>query len=345
MLISQDYRESPNLCTLVQNQYMKYINTIFLFLILTLAQGQNTELKLTTDVWPPFTDTNGNKSILTVLVQEALYRRDVNSSIEFEKPGITIERIDKGDFDGSPALWKSPDREEKYVYSEPYLYNQLILVGQKGSDVSISSFSELKGKRLGVVEHYAYGNFEKENEIELVKGANNQKNLEKLLSGEIDYMLVDALLIQYMLKYQLNDVTAHLALGQKPLLVKSLHMAIRKDIPNAEGIMKDFNEEIDEMIVDGTFNKILELNWVRADIDGDGKTELILGGEMAGTEAPQNIYGLMMDDTYKQKNGPNQYYVDGKMYESWDDIPKNYKLDLPKDNLPSEEDAKVKLKF
>ncbi len=324
---------------------MKFFSTLLLLLIVTLAQSQNTELKLTTDVWPPFTDVAGNKSILTTLVQEALYRRDINSSIEFEKPGITIERIDKGDFDGSPTLWKSPEREAKYVYSEPYLYNQLILVGRKGSDVSIGSFSELKGKRLGVVDHYAYGNFEKENEIELVKGASNQKNLEKLLSEEIDYMLVDALLIQYMLKYQLNDVTAHLAIGQNPLLVKSLHMAIRKDIPNAEEIMKGFNEEIDEMIEDGTFNEILELNWVQADIDGDGKTELILGGDLAGTSAPQNIYGLMMDESYKEKNEPKQYYVDGKLYESWDDIPKSYKLDLPKDDIPTEEDAKVKLKF
>ena len=169
--------------------------------------------------------------------------------------------------------------------------------------------------------------------------------MEKLLSDEIDYMLVDALIIQYMLKYQLNDVTAHLAIGQKPLLVKSLHLGLRKDVENAEGILKEFDEEIAEMIADGTFNDILELNWVQADIDGDGVVELVLGGDLAGTSAPDNIYGLMMDESYRSKNGPKQYYVDGKMYESWDDIPKSYKLDLPQNNMPTEEDAKVKLKF
>ena len=39
------------------------------------------------------------------------------------------------------------------------------------------------------------------------------------------------------------------------------------------------------------------------------------------------------------------YYIDGKLYEDWDDIPKNYKLDLPTDTTPSEEDAKIKLQF
>ena len=72
---------------------------------------------------------------------------------------------------------------------------------------------------------------------------------------------------------------------------------------NAEEILKQFDEQIEQMISDGSFNDILELNWVRADIDGDGQMELVLGSNMAGTSAPQNIYGLMMDTSFKdQKN-------------------------------------------
>ena len=318
----------------------------FLFVLtLTLVQGQNTEVKLGADIWPPFTDVKENTSILTVLVQEALYRRNINSDIQFDKWKDVMRKVDEGDLDGSPALWESPERMDKYFFSKPYLYSQLVLVGRKGNDVSATSFNDLAGKKIGVVQDYAYGDFEGRDEVDLVDGKGNQQNLEKLLSGDIDYMLVDALIIQYMLKYQLNDVTAYLAIGQKPLLTKSLHLGLRKSVENAESILREFDEEIAEMIADGTFNEILELNWIQADIDGDGVVELVLGGDLAGTSAPQNIYGLMMDESYKQENGPKQYYVDGKMYESWDDIPKSYKLDLPQDNIPSEEDAKVKLKF
>ena len=158
-------------------------------------------------------------------------------------------------------------------------------------------------------------------------------------------MLVDALLIQYMLKYQLNDVTQHLAIGQKPLLVKPLHFALSKNVENAEEIIHQFNEEIEKMVVDESFNRILELNWIQADVDGDGVMELVLGSNMAGTSAPQNIYGLMMDNSYKDKNGPNRYYVDGKLYEDWDNIPKSYKLDLVEDKTPSEEDTYIRLDF
>jgi len=317
---------------------------LVLFLQLTLT-AQNRELKLVTDAWPPFTDFPGNKSILTTLTQEALYRTGVNSDMTIIEFANVAGEIDKGVYDGCPAYWETEERLAKYHFSKPYMYNQLILVGRKGSAVTARSFTELEGKRIGIVQNYAYGNFEGREGVEIVEGKSNQHNLENLLSDKIDYMLVDALLIQYMLKYQLNDVTAHLAIGQTPMMVKSLHLAIHKQVEGGAEILKAFDEEITEMRKDGTFNRILEFNWVKADIDGDGNMELVLGGELAGTSAPENIYGLMMDQTFMENNSPNRYYIDGKLYESWDDVPKSYKLDLPVDDTPSEKDVPVKLKF
>ena len=319
---------------------------LFLLIICTInAYSQERELKLSADVWPLFTNVEGEKSILTDLVQEALSRMEVKSTIEITKFTDVVKGINSGKFDGSPAFWISDKRQEKYLFSQPYLYNQLVLVGRKGSDVTATSFNDLNGKKIGVVDNYDYGDFDKNQDLVIISDVSNQKNLENLLSDKIDYMLVDALLIQYMLKYQLNDVTQHLAIGQKPLLVKSLHLALNKNVENAEEILNQFDEKIDEMMADESFNRILELNWVKADVDGDRKMEMVLGSNMAGSSAPQNIYGLMMNNTYKEKNGPQRYYVDGKLYEDWDNIPKSYKLDLVEDKTPSEEDAYIRLDF
>lgn len=324
---------------------MKKLLLFLLIFCTTTTYAQERELKLSADVWPLFTNVEGEKSILTDLVQEALSRMEVKSTIEITEFTDVIKGIESGEFDGSPAFWISDERQEKYLFSKPYLYNQLILVGKKGSDVTATSFNDLSGKKIGVVNNYAYGDFDNNKEIVIISDVSNQKNLENLLSDKIDYMLVDALLIQYMLKYQLNDVTQHLAIGQKPLLVKSLHVALNKNVENAEEILTQFDKEIEKMIVDESFNRILELNWVKADIDHDGVMELVLGSNMAGTSAPQNIYGLMMDNTYKENNPPQRYYVDGKLYENWDNVPKSYKLDLVEDTTPSIEDTYIRLDF
>lgn len=323
----------------------KSITCLFCF-ITFFGFAQQRELRLAADVWPPFTNIEGEKSILSDLVQEALKRIRIESTMEITSFTEVLEELHSGKFDGSPGLWTSEERREKYYYSKPYLYNQLVLVGRKGSDVSAASFEDLSGKRIGVIDNYAYGDFDKNKDIEIVPGVSNQKNLENLLSDKIDYMLVDALLIQYMLKYQLNDVSQHLAIGLKPLLIKSLHLALSKKLEGAEEILEQFDREIGEMIADGSFNELLELNWVKADVDGDGNMELVLGSNMAGTSAPQNIYGLMMDNSFKdQKNGPTRYYIDGKLYEDWDNVPKSYKLDLVEDKTPSEKDAYIRLDF
>jgi len=320
---------------------------LYCFSFLTFfSYAQQQELKLAADVWPPFTNAEGEKSILSDLVQEALVGIQIESSMEIIDFAEVLDQVNSGKYDGSPGLWISPERQEKYFFSKPYLYNQLVLVGRKESDVSAVTFKELEGKKIGVINNYAYGNFENNEEIVIVPGISNQKNLENLLSEKIDYMLVDALLIQYMLKHQLNDVTLHLAIGQKPLLVKSLHLALGKKVENAEEILDRFDAQIEQMVADGSFNELLELNWIKADIDGDGNMELVLGSNMAGTSAPQNIYGLMMDSSFKnQKNGPTRYYIDGKLYEDWDNIPKSYKLDLVEDKTPSAEDAYIRLDF
>lgn len=318
----------------------------FLFITLfSISVFSQTELRLASDVWPPFTDVESEKSIAIDLVREALVRNNINTAITIQDFTDVIKNIDAGLFDGSAALWASEERQKKYLFSESYLQNQLILVGKKGSDVSATSFDDFESARIGIVEDYSYGAVVNSDKVLLVAGNNDQENLERLLSDEIDYMLVDALLIQYLLKYQVNDVTEYLEIGSTPIIVKSLHFAIRKDVPNAEKIIADFNNEIHDMIAEGVYNRILELNWVRADMDGDGELELILDGDAAGTAPPENAYGVYTDQSLvKKSNSPNKYYIKGQMYNSWDQVPQEYKTEIVM-STQNPKDTGIKLNF
>ena len=308
---------------------MKKALLSIILLISINAFSQTSELKLASDIWPPFTNVEGEKSFALDLVKEALARTGIKANYEILEFNDVITGIDAGKYDGSAALWLSAEREKKYLFSEPYLQNQLVLVGPEGSDVSATSFADFDEKRIGVIENYAYGLDINSDRVFLVPGNNDQQNLERLLSGQIDYMLVDALLIQYLLKYQVNDVSEYLEIGHTPILSKSLHFAIRKEIEDAESIISTFNEEILKMIAEGTYNRILELNWVRADMDGDGQMELILDGNAAGTAPPQYAYGVYSDQSLVKKSiNPDRYYIDGKLYSCWDNVPQEYKTEI-----------------
>ena len=302
---------------------------LFLSVIVVLqSTAQTGDLKLASDIWPPFTNIETKKTFATDLVSEALSRIDRPSQIHIVEFDNLINNIKSQTFDGSAALWISDERMEDLLFSEPYLYNQLILVGRKGSDVSATSFTDMENKRIGIVNNYAYGlNGQGADDVEFISGKSDQQNLGLLLSEEIDYMLVDALLIQYLLKYQVNDVSEYLEFGETPIAVKPLYFALGKHVPDAQDIMTAFNNEIEEMKSDGSYNEILELNWIKADMDGDGKMEMVLQGQNAGKEAPRNVYDVTYQ--YGDSTGSQQrYYVDGKIYSGWDKVPQQYKNEI-----------------
>lgn len=306
---------------------MKYLIQIFVFLVVTQSGAQNFNLKLASNIWPPFTNTDEKSAVAMDIVSEALERSNISVSNKVMVFEDVLTSISEGLVDGSPALWKSDEREEYMFFSEPYLFNQLILVGKKGSKVNVSEFLELEGKKVALVGSYAYGEKTQGiDQVDFISGKNDQENLSKLLKGKVDYMLVDALLIQFLLKYQADDVNKHLEIGNKPLVVRSLHFGIRKDYANAEKIISDFNAQIATMKEDGSYNRILHLNWIRTDIDGDGKMELVLSGTNAGTNAPISSYSLNSNPVMEDDSVG--YFIDGKRYTNWDHVPAQYKVEI-----------------
>ena len=238
-----------------------------------------------------------------------------------------IKSIKNGTYDGSAALWRTDERSEYLLYSAPYLENRLVLVGPKGSDVSATRMSDLKGKKVAVVGSYAYGaEVNDRSGVILIKTGSDQESLDKVLKAEADYMLADDLLMNYLIEHQTEEVNENLEIGKNTLFKRSLHFAVRKDHPNAEKIILDFNDQIVEMVKDGTYNKILSINWIETDVDGDGIAELVLGGNAAGTTAPSSSYSIMtQNQDISMLEDKDRYYIDGQIYDGWKNVPDRYK--------------------
>ncbi len=304
----------------------KLIFLILLYPMIGFSQG-DIMIRLASDVWPPFTNVKGEKAIANALVREALSRSQIREQTKIIESGDLTEGIRDEIYDGSAALWKDPGREAYLLFSAPYLENRLILVGRKGSPVDVADFSNLEGKTIGIVGHYAYGEKLAEvQEMNLIPGQSDQENLDKMLQGELDYILVDELLIQYLMTYQPEETSRYLAIGATPVIRRGLHFALRKDHDRAAFIIERFNEGIQEMIRDGSYNRILELNWIRADVDGDGRLELVHADSPAGELPPVRDYMLGSGENSHLQMAPiERYYFDGQVYEGWENVPKKYK--------------------
>ncbi len=295
---------------------------------LARTPAETSRLRLASDTWPPFTNVAGKSRLAVDLVHEALRRAGVSEETTIATWKDVTAGLGDGRFDGSAAIWRSPDREKFLLFSKPYLENRLVLVGAKGSDVSAPRLGALAGKRVAVVEQYAYGDaVEGAQGPRFIQGQSDQENLTKLLRGDVDYMLVDDLLIRYLVKQQYEEARRRLEIGTTPLVLRTLHFAVRRDLAGAKAIVDGFNEQIDKMLADGTYNVILQLDWIRADVDHDGKEELVARPAHAGTVAPTTGYTLLAGlpaGSAKLEVRP-RYWIDGRVYETWDDVPERYK--------------------
>ena len=286
-------------------------------------------MRLVSTIWPPFTGEPGSARLALDLVEHALSRGNVKAAFtHVDNDKYTPALID-GPFDGSGAAWRDKQREEVLLYSEPYLENRLVLVARRGANVSAASFEALKGKRIAIVDGYAYGDVDSLGPV-FVRSRSEENSIKLLLGLAVDYALMDELVIQYLVDNYPQEARTRLQIGTTSMLTRPLHLALRKSLPDAREILDRFNAQIKVMITDRTYHKLLRVDWIRADVDGDGLLENVAANDKVLKAEPQRSYSIFsateLDKQVKAQQ-PERYFFNGAVYNGWSSVPDAFKVD------------------
>lgn len=277
--------------------------------------------------WPPWTDTSQREHLAIDLVDRALERAGYRARVQIVASDTLQEALKLGSFDGSPAMWRGVDREQYLLFSDAYLENRLVLIALKETPLTATSFTELAGKTIAIIESYSYGP-----ELEQATGptfldvAAHEQGIRALLHGEVDYVLADFRVAVEKVKAAAPDVRERLAVGHNVMLTRTLHFTMRKDRPDAQQVLDAFNRQLPSMLADGSYHAALHTSWIRADVDGDGRYELVFGGDAAGAHepsatdwiptVPSRAPSAEMSPTSLAQL-PARLVVKGKFYDSW----------------------------
>jgi polar amino acid transport system substrate-binding protein len=295
------------------------------------VSAQTVQLRLVSTAWSPFTNGLGQPRFALDLVEEGLKRIRVSSTTSIVEPAQFTQALLSDTFDGSAAVWRDAEREKVLLFSQSYLENRLVLVGRKGADVSATNMSALKGKRIAIVEGYAYGDIDNAGPT-FVRLRNDEASLTELLRAGVDYALIDELVVEYIVSNHSKESQTRLEIGKTPLVVRQLFFAVRRTRPDAETIIKNFNAQLRGMIVDRTYHRLLHVGWIRADIDGDGVPEYIPASDKAGPTAPQHVYSLFSSEPTASQPASKtieispRFYLGGSIYTDWATVPDPFKV-------------------
>lgn len=300
---------------------------LLLILAATPAAWQpRVELSLVSTAWSPFTNAPGLPRFALDLVEDALRRVGMTAKTRIVGAGQFTPAILSGQFDGSGAAWKNAERERVLILSQPYLENRLVLVGQRGADISAKKLNELAGKRVAIVGGYAYGDTIDLTGPTFVHTRSEEDSLSQLLRGTVDYTLMDELVVNYIVSNYPNESATRLAIGSTPLLTRELCFAVTRARPDAESIIARFNAQLRGMIEDRTYHRLLQVDWIRADVDGDGVPEYVPLNDRPGPKEPLRVYSLFLEpETVKMPAQKPGFYVGGNIYRDWASVPESYK--------------------
>ena len=287
--------------------------------------AQTNQLRLVSTAWPPFTNQSPQPRFALDLVEAALGRIGIKSGTTIVDAAQFTPLLIKGPYDGSAAAWKDPQREKALLFSQPYLENRLILVGRTGADVSAKTLAELKGRRVAIVEGYAYGDAVDNAGPAFVRTSGEEDSIRQLLRGDVDYTLMDEIVVQYIADHHSDEARAKLQFGSTSLVTRPLYLAVRRTHPDAQSIVDRFNTQIRAMIADRTYHRLLHVAWILADVDGDGVAEYISQSDSSGPAEPQHAYTLFAAPELAPQAPQKRYMFGGAVYDSWTAVPEKYK--------------------
>jgi polar amino acid transport system substrate-binding protein len=147
-----------------------------------------------------------------------------------------------------------------------------------------------------------------------------------LLKSAVDYALMDELVVQYILSNYPTESGAKLQIGSTPLVTRELYFAIDRRRADAASIVERFNAQIRGMIADRTYHRLLHVDWIRADVDGDGVPEYVPRDDRPGPSEPQRIYTLFTTPAAVETPTKPGFYLGGTVYGDWASVPENYKV-------------------
>jgi polar amino acid transport system substrate-binding protein len=230
-----------------------------LFIIVGPARADD-PVKMMTNTWSPYVDPELPEQGLAIeLVSHIFARAGYTVENTIESWPRAMEGVSIGLADVLGAAWRDDIRDQRFIYSEPYLINELIVVKRREMQGRHYSIGALADSRIGLIPDYAYGvNFTELPGVEIVYENHIIQNLVNLLDKKVDFVVGDRRVIAAKLNEFLADRRHEIEVASISLPPRALYIAGSRATERPARLVEEFNTALAEVKRDGSYQKIIE---------------------------------------------------------------------------------------
>jgi len=212
------------------------------------------------DPWPPFVDPANPTDGLSLEIVRAAYKTQGYDVKMVYVPWARAEAgVKDGTYDILPNTWHTDARAKELLYSKAYAVNAVKFIKRKGDTFEYKGLDSLKGKRVGTVRGYGYGDaFLQSTAFSRDEVADVITNVKKLVSERIDLTLEDEIVATSMVAKEDIKLLDQIEFSKEALSSNSLFVTAGLKNPNHKAIIDAFNTGYDTIKSNGTLAGILK---------------------------------------------------------------------------------------
>lgn len=237
--------------------------TLLLVLTLFITVGPtraDEPVKMMTSTWSPYIDPElPEQGLAMELITHIFARAGYSVENTMESWPRAMEGVRAGLSDVLGAAWRDDTRDQRFIYSEPYLMNELIVVKRREMKGRHYSVGALANSRIGLIPDYAYGvNFTELPGVEILYEDQMIESLRNLLDKKVDFVVGDRRVIALKLEESLKDRRHELEVASISLPPRALYVAGSRATERPARLVEEFNTALVEVKRDGSYQKIIE---------------------------------------------------------------------------------------
>lgn len=216
-------------------------------------------LTIVADEWPPFSgealpERGMSVDVISTVLAHAGYTSDAQI--------LPWARIMSGSRDGQYYIVGSLFFEEEIadymIYSDPFFTTQVRFVHAAGTDHVVSSLEALAPYSIAVGDGFLYQrDFDKATHLNKVVVTTTAQAVQMVAFGRVDLTLDSEDVLRFTIANSPSDISGKVEIMPYVLASYDIHMAVRRSLPGAAGIVADFNAALAAMKSDGSLDALL----------------------------------------------------------------------------------------
>lgn len=212
------------------------------------------------DPYPPFVDSSNPTDGLSLEIIRAAFKTQGDDVKMVYVPWArAVAGVNDGTYDILPNAWYTEARTKEMVFSTPYAVNNVKFIKAKGDPFEFKGLDSLKGKRVGIVRGYGYGDaFSANTGFTRDEVSDVLTNVKKVVAKRVDLTLEDEIVAKFLVSKEDPKMLDQIEFSQESLSSNPLHVTSGKKNPNHAEIISKFNAGYELIKSNGTLAAILK---------------------------------------------------------------------------------------